>query len=279
MKKIFSAKRNALLSSATISWGGGALALVLIILLVRFAAPNIFWRAFAPVFHAADTLALASHTFAASFGTAAALTLQNERLTSENSALASENQALSQKIVNISALSGFSVPQQHASGILAGVLAHPPVSPYDTLVLSAGSTAGVRKGMEVFGAGGVPLGVVETVLADFSRAVLFSAPGMSTYGWVGKASSPVTLVGEGAGTMSALMPRSANIIVGDSVFVPGPGMLPIGSVVRIDDEPSSPSVTLRIMLSQNIFSIPWVLVRDSGTALQGPLFSATSTLP
>ena len=279
MKKTFSAKRNALLSSAPVSWGGGALAFVTIVLLMRFAAPNIFWRAFAPVFRAADTLALESHTFAASFGNTAALTLRNEQLTSENAALASENQTLSQKIVSISALSGFSVPQQHTQGILAGVLARPPVSPYDTLILSAGSTAGVQKGMEVYGTGGVPLGVVETVLADFSRAVLFSAPGMSTQGWVGKASIPVTLVGEGAGALDASMPRSANVIVGDSVFVPGPGMLPIGSVVRIDGDSSSPSVTLRIMLSQNIFSIPWVVVRDSGTALQGPLFSATSTLP
>ncbi len=279
MKKIFLARRNALLSSAKISWGGGALACVLVILLVRLAAPNVFWRAFAPVFHLANALALESHILAAGFGNSAALTLRNEQLASENAVLANENQTLSQKIASISALSGFSVPQQHTPGIVAGVLAQPPISPYDTLVLSAGKNAGVRSGMEVYGAGGVPLGVVETVLPDFARAVLFSSPGMSTRGWVGSANVPLTLVGAGGGAVSASAPRSAGIIVGDSVFVPGPGMLPIGSVVRIDGDLSSPSVTLRIMLSQNLFSATWVLVRDSGTALTAPFFSATSTLP
>lgn len=279
MKKTFLAKRNALLSSVRISWGGAALAFVLIVSLVRVSAPDFFWRVSAPAFRAADALAAASHAFVAGFGNAAALTLRNEQLASENAALASENQTLSQKIASISALFDSSAPAQSVPGILAGVLARPPESPYDTLVLSAGRNAGVRSGMEAYGAGGVPLGVVETVLADFSRVVLFSAPGVSTHGWVGKAGIPLTLTGEGAGAMGASVPRSAGVIVGDSIFVPGPGMLPIGSVIRIDGDPSSPSVTLRIMLSQNIFSIPWVRVRDVGAALQSPLFAATSTLP
>ena len=59
------------------------------------------------------------------------------------------------------------------SGIIAGIVARPPASPYDTLVLSAGSEEGVTLGMEAFGAGGVPLGVVSSVLANFSRVTLF----------------------------------------------------------------------------------------------------------
>ena len=59
------------------------------------------------------------------------------------------------------------------SGILAGVVARPPVSPYDTLVLAAGRVDGVEVGMEAFGAVGVPVGVVSSVLEDFSRVTLF----------------------------------------------------------------------------------------------------------
>lgn len=279
MKRTFLAKRNSILSSADTSWGVIALVCALIALIVRIFAPDFFWYAFTPVFRSADALATQSHLFLSSFGDTAALALRNEQLTNENAALANENQILSQKMTSIGALAYTSGEK----GIIAGVVARPPESPYDILVLAAGKNAGVTLGMEVFGLptgkagnGGVPLGVISSVLADFSRATLFSAPSMSTAGWVGHANLPLTISGAGAGAMNAMVARSAGIMVGDTVFAPGPGMLPIGVVIRIDSDPSSPSVTLRIQPALNLFSISWVLLRDTGAAL---LISATSTSP
>lgn len=270
MKKTFLAKRNALFSSANFSWGIVALICALLVLFVRLFAPNFFWQVFTPVFHSADALAAQGHSFLNSFGDTAALALKNEQLTNENAALASENEALARRVADISALSG----SQAAEGIIAGVVARPPESPYDTLVIAAGSDAGVVIGQEVFGAGGVPLGVISSVLADFSRATLFSAPGVATSGWVGDASVPITIFGAGAGALNASVARSANIAIGDMVFVPGPGRLPLGSVARVESDPSSPSATLRIQPALNPFSVTWVLVRTTGAPL---LLSATST--
>ena len=273
-------RRNILLSSANVSVGALALACALAVLLLRFSAPNFFWQIFAPVFRASDALAAETHSFIAGFGTAAALSMQNEQLVSENTALASENQALLQKMNALGALSGSSTASlQNTSGILAGVVARPPESPYDTLVLSEGKNAGVTRGMEAFGPGDVPLGVVETVLYDFSRVTLFSAPGITTYGWVGPSAIPLTIRGAGAGALDASLARSAGIAVGDTVFAPGPGMLPVGSVARIDSDPSSPAVTLRIVPALNPFSITWVRLRAVGTVLFNPLPAATSTFP
>ena len=78
--------------------------------------------------------------------------------------------------------------------------------------------------------------------------------------------------------MSASLARSASVVVGDTVFGPGPGMLPIGTVARIDDDPSSPSLTLHIMPKINLFSVSWVVVRDTGAAFLDAL-EATSTQP
>ena len=75
--------------------------------------------------------------------------------------------------------------------------------------------------------------------------------------------------------MNASIARSANVVVGDAVFAPGPGMLPFGSIVRVDNDPSSTSVILRIMPAINLFSVTWVELRDTGEKF----FSATSTLP
>jgi len=271
MKRTFLAKRNALLSSTDISWDVAALACVIIILLVRIIAPYFFWYVFTPVFRVSDALTEKSQSFINSFGDTAALASKNEQLANENAALAVENKTLSKKLSDISSLS---ISPMSSIGILAGVVASPPESPYDTLVVDAGKDKGVTLGMEAFGAGGVPVGVVSSVLDDFSRITLISAPGTDTVGWVGQSNLSLTIFGVGGGAMNATVARSANIVEGDTVFVPGPGMLPVGTVTRVDKDPSSPSVTLRIQPALNLFSIPWVLLRDTGAALT---ISATST--
>jgi len=251
-------------------------------------APNLFWHTFAPIFRLSDALTEKSHVFFSSFGDRATLALENERLASENAALAIENQTLLQKAAD---LSGLALGDK---GITAGVVARPPTSPYDTLVIAAGSDQGVTIGMEAFGlpvglpvglpagkaeGGGVPIGVVSSVLDNFSRVTLFSAPGASTNGWVGRENVPLIIKGAGAGAMNASVSRAAGVVAGDTVSVPGPGMLPIGAVVRVDSDPASPSVTLRISPAINLFSTTLVLLRDTGiTAFTFPL-EATSTLP
>jgi cell shape-determining protein MreC len=278
MKRTFLAKRNALLSSTSVSWGAFALAGAIFVLLIRLLAPNIFWYAFTPVFRGADMLATQSHRILSSFNNTANLTLQNEQLVNENAALANENQTLLQKATSLEELLGFSSSGQTTRGIVAGVTARPPTSPYDTLVLSPGSNAGITVGQGAFGRGGVPLGVVSAVSADFSRVTLFSAPNMTVQGWVGRTHIPLLIQGSGGGVMRASLSRSAGVAVGDAVFTSGPGLLPIGSVVRVDSDPSSPIVTLQIQLTLNLFSITWVELRDMSTAFSKSLSCATSTL-
>lgn len=278
MKRTFLVKRNALLSSTDVSWGIYTLAGVILLLVLRVFLPNQFWYIVSPVLRGADALATQSHIFLSSFGDRAALTLENERLTNENLALASENQSLIQKASSLESLLGPAAPQD-ATGIIAGIIARPPTSPYDTIVVSPGSRAGVAQGEEAFGPGGVPLGVVSAVLADFSRVTLFSMPGMSVNGSIGRQKIPLTIRGAGGGAMRASVGRSTLTAVGDYVFAPGPGLLPIGTVVRIDSDPSSPSVTLQIQPALNIFSLEWVELRATGPLFVSSLSWATTTIP
>ena len=269
MKKTFLARRNALLSSSSVSWGAVALAFAVLALLLRLLAPNLFLHIFAPAFRAAEAVSARSHSFLNGFRDVAALAAQNERLMRENDALASENRVLMERTAEADGLLG---------GIVAGVVARPPASPYDTLVVAGGARSGIATGMEAFGAGNVPLGVVSSVSTDFSRITLFSAPGAVTHGWVGSAHTPLTIFGEGAGAMRATLPRSALVAVGDVVFVPGPGLLPVGRVARIDSDPAEPGVVLRIASNANLFSIAWIELRDIGAALRDS-FSLSTTTP
>jgi len=276
-------KRNALLSSTKISWGFLALVGVILLFGVRLIAPNFFWNTFAPVFRTADTLSTGSHVLISSFSTTAKLALQNEHLISENTALSNENQALIQKIASLSELLDSPMKESQKnmmSGIIAGVVSRPPESPYDSFLLSSGASKGVVLGQEVFGMGGVPIGIISAVTDDFSRAILFSAPSMVVHGWIGAhANIPITIFGSGGGAMSASLSRSADVAVGDKVFAPGPGSLPIGIVTRIDSDPTAPGVTLRIQPALNPFSITWVELRDTGEIFTESLSWTTSTTP
>lgn len=276
MKKTFLARRNALFSSTDTSWGAYALMGAVLLFVVRLLAPNFFLQIVTPIFRSANNLTTESHLFFSSFGDSAALTLQNEKLRDENTTLTVENETLSQKLADQEALLDVSAGK-NTQGVLAGVVARPPESPYDTLVLAQGSSAGITVGQGVFSEGGVPIGIISTVTTDFSRATLFSSPNILLHGWVGHTNVPLTIVGLGGGTMGASAARSAGIVMGDSVWSPGPGTLPVGKVIRIDSDPSSPAVTLQIQPAVNLFSVTWVLVRDTGAALRGALSQATST--
>ena len=269
MKKTFLAKRNALLAFMSYSWGARALLVVLLLLLVRLSAPTFFWRAATPLFRFSDALTGTSHVFFASFSDAAALSAQNELLLQENANLQSENVALRQQLQNLAG-----VDTTRTTGIFAAVIVRPPASPYDVVLVARGEMAGVAVGMEAFTPAGVPLGIVEVVEAEVSWVRLFSSAGMKTNGWVGQASAPLTLLGAGGGAFTATLARAAEVSVGDTVFVPGPGQLPLGVVARVDDDPTSPSVVLRIRPLANLFSLGVVELRATGLARV-----ATSTSP
>ena len=55
------------------------------------------------------------------------------------------------------------------------------------------------------------------------------------------------------------------------------GAVPIGAVARIDGNPSTPGVVLRVASAANLFSTAWVLLRDVGAAFRNSLLQATST--
>ena len=279
MKKTFLARRNALLSPANFSWGFFTLLAVVLLVAVRFIVPNFFWQIVTPAFRASDAIATESRALFSGFANAAAVSAQNDQLKNENAALAHENQTLLETIKNIGALAAASSSPSGLPRIVAGVVARPPTSPYDTLIISGGAKSGVSVGQEAFGDGGVPLGVVSSVLPDFSQVTLFSAPRVAVDGWVGAAHVPLSITGAGGGTMRATLSRLAGVALGDTVFVSGPGMLPVGTVVGIDNDPSSPSVTVRIQPALNFFSVGWVELRSTGSAFAASLSWATSTLP
>jgi len=150
--------------------------------------------------------------------------------------------------------------------VLASVLMRPPGTPYDTLLIDAGRQQGIVQGALVSAGGNAYIGTVTDVYAYTSRVTLFSAPG-STYNALvmlsGKpgANVPVSLVGQGAGSMSAKVPSATAVVIGDSVVVPGIATAFAGAVSHVERPAGDSFETLYVHLPVDLFSLQFVEVR------------------
>lgn len=273
MKRTFLAKRNALLAGGRPSAGLVALVLVLLLAGVRVAAPNLFYTALSPIFGFSSLIGSRTHAALAGLTGGATLAAEADRLRAENTNLQIQIEALHRQVSSIGAIDNAS------ESIVAGVLARPPTSPYDTLIVNAGSDAGVVERMTAYGADAAPIGVVTGVEPRFSRITLLSSPEMVTQGWLGSAHTPVQLIGLGGSAFSVSIPRTIVVREGDIIYLPGPGAIPVGQVIRIDDNAALPVIALRVQSIQNIFSITWVGIRDAGSVLQSAVATSTMLAP
>ena len=106
------------------------------------------------------------------------------------------------------------------SRVLAGVLLRPPETPYDTLVIDAGSAQGIARGDKVSAGGTVVIGIVSELYAHASRVTLYSSPGEKYDGILGGVLS-IVVEGQGGGSLRAQVPSGTPVAVGDAVVLPG----------------------------------------------------------
>ncbi len=260
MKRQSFRRRNSILGGYP--WLGPAalacLVLVLIFATLRFFLPGALVAVASPFWKTGGALSAGVGNTASFFSDKAKLAEERDRLEAENAALSARAAVLEARASDLTRLLG--ARTEPSPGVLASVIARPPVSPYDVLIIDAGSEAGVLAGQQVRGAGGVPVGIVEAALARSSRVLLYSTPSVETESWVGETRMPVTLVGMGSGSMHAVVSRDAGIVAGDMVYVAGEGALPVGTVVAVANDPSSPRSRIDIRPIANPFSITWVTV-------------------
>lgn len=248
-------ERVSLISPNVRSLGAVVLALVLILGVLRLAFPGVFTAIAMPLWSVGVSLSGGVGDFTSSFGNARALTLERNRLIEENAALALDLATLRAEIADLGNVVGGSSEE-----MLVGVLAGPPVAPYDVLILAAGAKDGIRTGLFVYGHHGIPIGTIREVGETSSRAVLFSEAGRENRGWAGEDRIPVVLTGTGAGTFSMTASKDSGLAVGDVLYLPGPGAIPVGLIRKVETDPSSPDARVQIFPYANPFSLPYVRV-------------------
>jgi len=235
---------------------GGIVVLIIVVLIViRLIAPTVWHTMTTPLWRVGHVVSIRLGGVGES-----KMTLSSERDTyaAQVAALANQNAALTAKVTDLTKLLG--TRTQPDPGIVAAVLARPPVAPYDVLIIDQGTSAGVTLGALVTGEGGTPIGTIGQTDASQSRVTLFSTRGIQSPGWVGASHIPVTFTGAGAGAFTVSVPKIAGVQVGDGAYLASGGAYPVGTVIKIEVDPSSPNVSLDVRPYANPFSLAWVTV-------------------
>jgi cell shape-determining protein MreC len=145
--------------------------------------------------------------------------------------------------------------------LAAGVLAHPPETPYDILIIDAGLLDGVETGARVTLPEGGALGIVLESLDREAKVVLYSGSGVETPARLERGNVAIVLLGEGGGAMSLSLPRDVAVEVGDKILLPGIRAELIAVVVDVELEPTDSRKKVLARGVRNIRDIRFVSVR------------------
>ncbi len=143
--------------------------------------------------------------------------------------------------------------------VIAGVLMRPPATPYDTLLLDAGTREGVTEGATVL-SGASAIGLVKDVYDTTSRVVLFSSPGNEFQSLL-NVTTPVAMQGVGAGSIMGQVPAGVSVKVGDPVSLLGVGGSFGGSVSHISMQEGASFKTIYVQLAKSVFELTFVTIR------------------
>ncbi len=145
--------------------------------------------------------------------------------------------------------------------ILGMVLARPPVSPYDTLIIDRGSRDGIEVGALVYTAGDVLIGEIAEIYPHQSKVSLFSTPGKKiNISFTGR-EIHTEARGMGGGNFVASVPVSVGIKEGDIVVLPDIKLHTLGVVESVIADSVDSFSTILFKTPINIYELNLVEVQ------------------
>lgn len=145
--------------------------------------------------------------------------------------------------------------------VLAGILAKPNTTPYDTLIIDRGSIHGLAPDMQVYVDGIVLIGEVDSVEEKTARILLYSAPGNISEVVYGNTGRFFNARGQGNGTFEVEVARDIEVAVGDMFFYPGLETMLVGVVKKVDFDARDSFKKVLMKSPVNIQEERWVEVR------------------
>lgn len=145
--------------------------------------------------------------------------------------------------------------------ILAGVLARPGYSPYDTLIIDIGKREGIVVGSQLLSESGIPIGTIDAVFETTSRGKLYTTPGETLPVRIGPEKIDAVAEGKGSGNFEVRLPKSIVINEGDAVMLPESETTLFTFVERTEAQATDSFQAVYFKVPVSINSLSWVLVR------------------
>ncbi len=135
--------------------------------------------------------------------------------------------------------------QELEGGTLGRVIARPPRTHFDTLLIDIGNDRGVAVGDTVL-LEGIALGSVLSVGDKSALVQLFSSPTVERDVVLGNPEAVAVAKGVGGGAFELSLPQNVQVSVGEIVRTPGTRALVLGVVVETTAEPTDVSQIVRL---------------------------------
>lgn len=146
-----------------------------------------------------------------------------------------------------------------SQGIVGRVVARPPRTLYDTLLLDRGRASGVGENDTVIYEG-VALGKIISVGETSSTVELFSSPGVLHDAILGEPKAVAVAHGLGGGAFEVSVPRGVGVFSGDPVRAPGSESLVLGIVVAVTVEKTDVSEMVHFASPISLADIDFVQI-------------------
>lgn len=124
--------------------------------------------------------------------------------------------------------------------IAAGVIARPPHTPYDTIVIDRGRAEGILENTPVYYGSNQALGYVRSVYEHHALVTLFSSSGVESTVYVFGPNFFTTAYGEGGGIIRLSVPQGVEIEEGNIVILPSLDSGIMGTIDHIQSIPTEP---------------------------------------
>jgi len=141
------------------------------------------------------------------------------------------------------------------------VLAKPPQTPYDTLIIDIGQS-NFKGGERVFFES-VLLGEITEILGRTAKVRLYSSGGVETKASIGRIGISVTAVGKGGGNFESRVHDEAEIEKGDFVIAADMVGKFLGQVEGVEENPTSAFKLIFFRFPLSISDLRWVTVEKS----------------
>ena len=150
---------------------------------------------------------------------------------------------------------------QEESNLPGLVLAKPPQTIYDVLIIDLGERDGIQVGEKVFFEN-IILGEIIEVSRMTSKVRLYSGGNMETDALIGRLNLPVKVLGRGNGNFEIRLPQDLSVEVGDFVLA-SQGSNILGQIEEIEEISTSAFKRIFFRFPLNLSELRWISVQKA----------------